>query len=278
MRKIFFLLLFVIGLSAQTVGGVGVVVKGSAITLLDIKKEMYSQKLDAKRAVNLLIRKKLEEIEIKERGLQVSSDDVYEEIKKTAKRNKLSVSRFYQAVRDLSGLSSSELKEKVKHRLLSQKLYGAIAYSHVSPPTEEEIKEYFELHKDEFEHPSVFSVVVYRSTSKARLKEKINNPMLYAPDIQTSEQLLPYDQINPELASLLAKTEVSTFSPIVADGNGGAMSFYMKEIQDTKESKLESVKTKISNIIMDNKREQVLSDYFARLRHNADIKIIRMPE
>ncbi|MEA1956569.1 MAG: peptidylprolyl isomerase [Campylobacterota bacterium] len=278
MNKIFFLLLFVVGLSAQTVGGVAVVVKGSAITLLDIKKEMDNQNLDADRAVNLLVRKKLEQIEIKERGLSVSSDDVYDEIKKTASRNNLSVSEFYKAVRDSNGLSSTDLKEQVKYRLLSQKLHAAIAYSHISPPTDSELQEYFELHKDSFERPSAFSVIIYQSSNKARLQEKINNPMFYAPDIQTNEQLLPYDRINPKLASLLTKTEVSTFTPIIPDGKGGAMSFYIKEIQNSEETKIDSVKTEISNIIMDNKREQVLSDYFARLRHSADIKIIRKPE
>jgi len=56
------------------------------------------------------------------------------------------------------------------------------------------------------------------------------------------------------------------------------MSFYMKEIASAQEGGVESVKDQIVNAIMGDKREQVLGDYFARLRHNADIKVIREVE
>ena len=145
----------------------------------------------------------------------------------------------------------------------------------MSQPTESEIKEYFELHKDDLAHPSSFDVVIYQAADQARLQEKIDNPMFYSPDIGTNEQVLPYDRISPELASLLARTSLNSFTPVIPDGKGGYMSFYIKSVESAKESGLESVRNQITNQIMAEKRELVLSDYFARLRHNADIKIIR---
>jgi len=277
MFKIFFLLSLFVGLYGQVVSGVAVVVKGEAITMYDIQKEMKSSKLDSQRAVNLLIRKKLEEIEIKKRNISVDSMDVYEEIKKTASKNNLSVSQFYKAVRDSRGLSSSELKSKIQHRLLSQKLHGAIAYSQISPPSEDDMKEYFQLHKKEFKNPSSFDVIIYHSKNRSRLEQKINNPMMYAPDIKTNEQTLLYNQINPKLASLLQNTKVNTFTALAPNANGEYMSFYLKGISNDKEATFESVKNQIINAIMDSKREQTLSDYFARLQHSADITILRMP-
>jgi len=102
--------------------------------------------------------------------------------------------------------------------------------------------------------------------------------MFYSPDIQTNEQILPYNRISPELASLLERTPLNNFTAIVPDGKGGYMSFYIKEIESAQEGGIESVKDQIVNLIMGNKREQVLGDYFARLRLNADIQIIRMPK
>ncbi len=278
MYKIFFIFLFVVNLNAVLIDGVAVVVKGSAITLLDIKKEMKVAKVSAKRARDSLIRKKLEELEMKDRKISVNSGEVYDDLKKTAARNKMSVSEFYDAVRNSSGLTSSELKAKVKERLLSQKLYSAIAYSSISVPSEVEIEEYYELHKDDFAHPSAFKVVIYVSKSKSRLQEKIDNPMLYAPDIKTNEQTLPYDKITPELAALLSRTSQNTFTTAIPNGKGGFMSFYLKEIESAKKLGLESVKNQIINLIMAEKREQILGDYFARLRQNADIKILRSVE
>jgi parvulin-like peptidyl-prolyl isomerase len=275
MYKIFLTIMLISTLNAEIIDGVAVVVKGSAITLYDIKKEMQTSKVDAKSATDILIRKTLEKQEIKERKISISSGEVYDDIKKTAKRNKLSVDEFYEAVRNSSGLTSQELKEKIKEKLLSQKLYSAIAYSEISEPTEDEIEAYFKTHKSDFAHPSGFKVVIYQSKSKQRLQEKIDNPMFYSPEISSNEQDLPYDRISPELASLLERTALNTFTSVVPDGKEGYMSFYVKEIKSAKETGLESARSQIMNMIAAEQREQVLGDYFARLRHNADIKMIR---
>jgi len=278
MYKLFLALFFSISLYGAIVDGVAVVVKNSAITLYEIKKEMQTAKVESKQALDSLIRKKLEEIESKDRKIKVTSSEVYDDIKKSAARNKLSVSEFYEAIREANGLTSTELKVKIKEKLLSQKLYSAIAYSHMSEPSEEEIKEYYELNKDNFLNPTSFSVSVYVSQDKEGLQAKVDNPMFYSPQIQTKDEVLEYNKISPELAKLLKRTAINTFSPIIPNGKGGYMSFYMKSIASAKETGVESVKNQIANQIMSKKREQVLGDYFARLRSNADIKIIRMPE
>ncbi len=277
MLKILLLSLITMALSAQVYDGVAVVVKNKAITLLDITKEMEASKIDAKKATDVLIRQKLEEIETKERKITVSNSEVYDDIKKTAERNNMNISEFYEAVRESSGLSSQEFKEKIKQKLLSQKLYAAIAYSSMKEPSEDEIKEYYELHKDNYEHPASFTVIIYQAKDKAKIQEKIDNPMFYSPEIATNEQVLPYNRISPELAGLLEKTPLNHFTAVVPDGKGDYMSFYIKEIESAKESGLDGVKEQIINSIMGDQREQVLGDYFARLRHNADINIIRMP-
>lgn len=278
MYKIFLTLGLVALLNAEVYDGVAIVVKDKAITLYEIKKEMEASKIDAKKASDILIRKRLEEIETQERKIAVNSSEVYDDIKKTAARNNLNISEFYEAVRESSGMTSTDLKEKIKHKLLSQKLYSAIAYSSVSEPSDEEVQEYYEINKDNYKHPSSFTVIIYQAKEKARIEEKTNNPMFYSPDIQTNEQVLPYDRISPELASLLERTALNSFTPVIPDGKQGYMSFYIKEIASAKEGGVESVRNQIKNSIMAEKREQVLGDYFARLRHNADINIIRMPE
>ena len=271
-------LLIAATLSAKVYDGVAVVVEDKAITLLDIKKEMKTDHVNAKKAADILIRKKLESLEIKKRNISVSSSEVYDDIKKMAERNHMSVSDFYDAVRESNGLTSEELKAKIKQKLLSQKLYNAIAMSSMSEPSESEIKDYYELHKNDFKHPASFSVTIYDAKQKSLLQEKVDNPMFYSPQIASNEQVLPYARISPELASLLSKTKVGHFTPVVPNGKGGFMSFYIRSVASAKDVGLENMKSQVINAIMGEKREAILSDYFARLRDNADINIIRMPE
>lgn len=278
MYKILLTLLLATMLNAAIYDGVAVVVEDKAITLLDVEKAMQEMHLDAKQVTDALIRKKLEEIEIEKRNISVTSAEVYDDIKKIAQRNHLSISEFYDAVREANGLTSSALKEKIKEKLLSQKLYQAIAMTSMSEPSDEEVQEFFKLHKNELEHPSSFDVIIYNATEKALLEEKVHNPMFYSPQLSSNEQTLEYNKISPELASLLSKTPPDTFTPVLPNGKGGFMSFYVKSVTGAQDEDIESVRPQIINAIMGQKREQILSDYFARLRDNADINIIRMPE
>lgn len=273
MYKIFLTLIFGALLNAELVNGIALVVKGEAVTLYDLKEEMRITGFDANRATDNLIRKKLEESEIIERKISVTSADVYEDIKKTAAQNNMSVSAFYEAVRNSKGLSSTELKEKTKEKLLTQRLYSSIAYSSVSEPSDDEVKEYYELHKEEFTHPSAFKVIIYSSHDKEKLQKKISSPMFFSVDVKADEQRLPYDRISPELAQFLQKARPSSFTPIIPDGKGSFMSFYLKETESA--LGYEAIKDRVANSLMGSKREQVLSDYFARLRGNADIQVLR---
>jgi hypothetical protein len=150
--------------------------------------------------------------------------------------------------------------------------------SSLSEPSEEEIKEYYELHKNDLQHPIAFNVIIYDARDKRVLQTKASNPMFYSPQIRSNEQTLPYNRISPELASLLEKTKPYHFTPVVPNGKGGFMTFYLKNVQTAKNLPLEDVRNEIINTLMAKKREAVLSDYFARLKDNTDINIIRLPK
>jgi parvulin-like peptidyl-prolyl isomerase len=275
MHKILFPLFLTLSLWAKTTSGIAVIVQDKPITTYDIKKEMQLTHLDEAKATQILIRHKLEESELENRGLNVTSGDVYAEIQSIARRNNMSVSKFYELLRDKNGLNSTEFREKIKERLLSQKLYNSIAYGNIKQPSNDEIEEYYQLHKKQFSHPYSFTTTIYGAKSSARLQEKINNPMLYAPDISSAQQILYYSKIAPKLSALLSKTAPQTFTPVIPDGRGGFMSFYIHSVEKAKDNSSVGVHEEILNKIMAQKREQVLGDYFAKLRHNADIKIIR---
>ena len=275
MYKFLLSVVCVAGLNAQMVAGVALVVKDKAITLYDIEKHMRAEKVDQRNAISILVRQKLEIIEVEKRKITVNNSEVYDDIKMTAKRNKMSVDDLYEAALNSRGTTSKELKEQVRQKLLSQKLYRAIAYSKIKLPSDSEVEEYFKLNKTKFVHPASFTTVVYQAKTKEALQQKVKNPMFYSPEIATKEQVLPYDKISPELAGLLSRTALNTFTPIVPDGRGGYMSFYVKSIESAKEAGLEAMSEQIKNIIMGEKREKVLKEYFARLRHNIDIKELR---
>ncbi len=275
MFKLFLLLFLFAALQAKMIDAVAVIVEDEPITLYDITQEMRLAHVGKKQAIDILIRKKLEEMEIKKRAISVSEDEVYDEIRRLASANHMNISQFYDAVRESNGLSSSELKKKIKERLLAQKLYQSIAMSKMSEPDEKEIAEYFKLHKEEFVHPSFYDVTIYTAPNKELLMQKLSNPMFYSMQIKQTQQRIAYEKLPPPLARLLDATKEGSFTQIVPDGKGGFMTFYIEKRGPTGEVDMTSLQPLIVNAIMNQKRKEILDDYFAKLKDSADIKILR---
>ena len=276
--KLLLSLLFFINLYAQTLDGIAIMVKDEPITLHDITNTMQEHKIPQEQAIEMLERRKLEEIEIKERHLSASKQEVFEDIQRMAEQNKMSVIELYQAIQSSQGLSEKKLKKKIKEKILNQKLYNAIAFSHLEQPNDEEINEYYQLHKDEFIKPSSYTVLIYQAADKNRLQEKIDNPMFYSPEVTSEERTFETTKMNPRLAELLEHTSMNNFTQVLPSPNGGFMSFYLKEKGNSSAPDIEAIRPQISNALMGQKRETILKDYFDRQRLNADIKVIRLPQ
>ena len=267
--------LFAMLLHAETIDAVAVVVENEPITLYDIQQEMHRANIDKKRAVEILIRKKLEQKEIEKRAINVSEEEVYEEIRRLAAANHLTISQFYDAVRESNGLSSSQLKEKIREQLLLRKLYRSIAMSKMSEPDESELREYFELHKKEFVHPAFYDVVIYTAPDEKLLAKKLNNPMFYSPNIEQTRKRLAYDQLPPALAKILDSTDEGSFTRILPDGKGAFMSFYIEKRGPYEAADFNRLRPLVVNAVMSEKRKEILDDYFTKLKDSADIKYLR---
>ncbi len=275
--KFLLLILFFVTLHAKTVDGIAIMVGDQPITLYDITEAMDEHNIPQEQAVALLERRMLEKREVEERHITASKQEIFEDIQHMAEQNKMSVIELYQAIQSSQGLSEKKLKEKIKEKILNQKLYNAIAFSHLEQPTDEEIEEYYKLNKKKFQKPSTFDVLIYKCPDKNRLQEKIDNPMFYSPDVTSEERAFEASKINPRLAELLNATQINSFTQIVPSPEGGFMSFYLKEKGATGEISLDTIKPQISNALMAEKRESILKDYFDRQRLNANVKTIRLP-
>ncbi len=276
MFKFLLLLLLASFIHAQMINGVAILVKKEPITLYDIQEEMSHTNQELNVVVDSLIRKKLEAQEIKERHIKVDSEEVYKDLRMMAEQNHMTLSQLYNAMLKSRGLSESELKRKVKEKILNQKLYSAIAFSKMSQPSEEDELAYYKQNIDKYSYSENFSVVIYSSASKEKLQEKIDNPMFYSPEVRSESTELKNTKLNPQIAQILAKTPVNRFTPIIPAPNNVFMSFFIQEKSEQIATPFEKVRNDVNGAIMQERRQSVLNEYFMRLRMNADIEIIRL--
>jgi peptidyl-prolyl cis-trans isomerase SurA len=277
LRSLLLSSLLLASLWSAPIGGVAIMVKNSPITLYEVQQEMKQSKTSAQQSADTLIRKKLEQLEASEKKITVTAAEVQEELERMAKQNNLSLEKFLDAMQTARGINQSELKAKLEESLTGQKLYNAIAFSKMAQPTASEEAEYYQLHLDEFSQPERYDVTTYMAASAEALQAKIDDPMRNVESVASKDETIPSKAINPQLSQILNKIEVGKFGPILPNGKNGFMSFYMKDKPNLVTENLDSVRPQISNAIMGEKRNQVLNDYFTRLRLGADIQILRLP-
>ncbi len=278
--RLFFLLclLMLSGLQGKMVDGVAILVKEKPITLYDVEQMMDKERLPLAKAVDLLIREKLEAMEIKARNIHVSPSEVQDRIAQMAAQNKLTVSQLYDAIWSTQHLSRDAFKKELEKTMLTQKLYTAIAMSALEEPDEAQMREYYRLHPEKFSHSRQFDVVLYESSDKNALQAKVSNPMLNVPGVRSEATQMEYDSINPRLAVMLDKAKTGSFLPVLPNPSGGFVAIYLKSKSMPTMEPYATVMPRIKEAIMSDEREQTLKDYFDRARMNADIKIIRLPE
>lgn len=277
-KTILFFILFFTALQAQIVDGIAILVKEEPITLYDIEQRMAQEHLSVKRAADALVREKLESMEIKERGLEVTATEVQERIAQIATQNNMSKSQLYDVVWQSQHLSRGAFEEKLKQTMLTQKLYQAVAMNAMEEPGEEEMQDYYRLHPEKFSQPDNFEVTVYTSTDKNALAQKMQNPMLFLAGVTMQNATLPYAKIEPKLAELLVKTDDGAFTPILPDPKGGYVAFYVRGKSLPKMLPFQAVKMQVQEALMAEEREQTLKDHFERARLGAEIKVLRLPQ
>ena len=279
MKQLLFSLLFTPLLFADVIGGIAITIDDETITLYEIRQEQEITKQSVKKTVDMLIRSKLEKIEAKKRHIKISNQDVLDDLKKMADQNNMTLPQLFEAMSSARNLSESQTKEKTKEKLLKQKLFNAVAMADMEEPTDEEVQEYYDLHLNEYQAPKSIDAIVYSSNDKSALQQKVSNPMMHLPQVKMENTHIETAKINPRLAELLIKTEDSHFTPVLPQGGtSGHMAFYILSKNDINTPPLELIRPQVENKIMEDNREHILNDHFQRMRVNADIKILRLPQ
>lgn len=279
MHKLFLFLTFAPLLFADIIGGIALTVDDETITLYEIRQEQEITKQSVKETVDQLIRLKLEQIEAKKRNITVSNQEVLDDLQKMAEQNNMTLSQLYEAMNSVRHLSETQTKEKTKDKLLKQKLFNAVAMSQMDEPTDEEVNEYYNLHLSEYQAPKSIDTILYTSQNQSALQQKITNPMMYLPEVTTENTTIDTAKINPRLAELLIKTQEGHFTPVLPQmGASGHMAFYILKKNELNTPPLELIRPQVEDKIMQEKRDHILNEHFQRMRINAEIKVLRLPE
>ena len=271
MKKILLFLYFTLFLNAQIVDKIIAVVNNIPITSYELQKTETKFNVNKKQALNILINQKLIESEIEKRGIDVDEFDIENAFEKIAMQNNMSSFEFSSLLAQQGKLKS--FKEKLKKELQKEKLFSQIMKSKLSI-SEKELKTYYNTHKKDFQTFKTISYTKYYSLNPNILREYLQNPLINSKTITIKEyNNQNFSSIPLNLLFIFNKTKVNHFTPILPD-NIGYSTYYIKEKHQKTYIPFEKVKNIIYSILVKNKENSILKEYFDKLKNRANIKFL----
>ena len=258
--------------SAQMINGIAAIVENEPITLYEVYSLKEQLRASEQDALNLLIRDRLEDAQIKNLNISVTPFELNDRIESIAKQNGMTNSQFRSSIQ-AQGMDFLEFKNNIEKKMLQEKLYKSILAEAGKNVNEQKAKMYFDANPDKFKVFSTARVILYRAKNPEELEAQKTSPSLLS-SVQTQELSLDYQSIDPRLAAIIAGTNNGEFTQILQGADSFDM-FYIKEKIGSYTPSFADVKDNVINELYQGEQEKLMADYFDKLRAKAKIQILR---
>jgi len=262
-------------MSASTVDGISIIINKEPITLYDIHKYATRFNLSKKESLDILVRQKLEDSEIKKLGLSADNFEVDQYIDTLANSNSMNQFDFLNMLRS-KNVDIAEYKEDLKSKLKRDKLYKKIISTKMQQLGDDELQAYYTQNTTEFSQASAFDVTIYTSADQQALQSIAKSPMSVQGGVELKEAKFEADKVDPKLSQLLNKTAENAFSSIVRSDQNFVM-FFVKKKYDVKNVSFEEAKNYIYGKLAQGKEQKAIEEYFEKLKASANIQVVRAP-
>jgi len=277
MKKILpLLLLTLITASAQVIDAIAIDVEGEPITTLEIQAVQQKLNMSQKAAVEALIKDRLEKSAIEKANITISDQQIDAKIQEIAARRGMSIAQMRAALQQ-NGLTWESYREQLAMEMKKEQFFQQYIASTISRPSDEELRLYYETHKDKFAQGASnkqMSLIVFASNSSKKLQEAMQNPMKKVAGVEQKNILASSAEMAPQLVQLIDQTPEGSFTPPINTGRG-FVSYYVKS-KGQGQGGFAAVKNAVMMQWLQEQRAKAGSDFFNKLKTNAKIRIIRL--
>ncbi len=278
MKKIILILIFaILNINAQIIDAIAIDVNGEPITTLEIEAVQAKLNMSKKASVEALIKDRLEKSAIEKANITVSPEEVDAKIEQIAEARRLTKEQMREALAK-RGLSWSSYKKQLEIEIKKEKFFAQNIASNIERPTDNDLRLYYETHKDKFSSDtptSQISLIAYSSNSSTKLREAIQNPMRVIDGVKQQSVLASSSDMNPRLFKIIESTPEGTFTKPINTGRG-FVAYFVKSKSNQGVGGFEVVKNRVAMAWLAEEREKALRNFIDKLKNSANIRIIRL--
>jgi parvulin-like peptidyl-prolyl isomerase len=255
--------------SAKMMDAIAMIVEGEPVTTSEIQALQSRANLSKQQAIDLLIQDRLQKAAMK--NIIIPEDEIDKEISRIAGQNGLSVAKM-QKLLEKQGIKWSKYRKTIREALKKRHFFKEKVAPSIPMPSDEELHQFYENHREEFVIPAAIRVIEYSAPSEAQLKDYISTGKKKG--IQHKKMTKRTADMNPALMGMLLQTPVGSFTKPM---NAGVAFIAYKVLDKSgkRQMPFESAKPVITARWRQQQQERAVKDYFQKMRTEANIKIIR---
>jgi hypothetical protein len=258
---------------ANSLNAIALVVNEEPITVFDIEEKMYITKKKKAAAVSELIDEVLFNQEVEKQNVTADVLDINEHLERIAQSNGMDLYTFKSIIKQ-KYKDYSIFEEQTKQQVLKQKLAAKLVRGNLKIATDADLRIYYNNNKKIFTTATTIEATQFASKDKRALTNALNNPMSINESVTKTPVTLEQSQLNPQLRFLLNDTQINQFTPIFTASNQ-YVSLLVAKKEGVSVLNFEDVKERIFNVVMRDREQNFLKEYFEKLKLTADIKIVR---
>lgn len=246
------------------------------LALVEARKQILNKMVD-----EILIRQQVEKL-----GITVTDTEILNELEATQKRNKLSGEDFEARLR-LEGMTLDEYKDKLRNEILKHRLLGVMVKRKVVV-SDEEVRQYFEDHKDRFgkaRKVELGVILVPSDQQAAKLRQEIvDGDTTFAQAAAKYSQgpgkdqggnigHVEWDSLAPEWRDALEGVEPGGVSePFDLNGMGAILQLVSEDSGEEREFD-EKLEAKVRAELFQQQLDERFKEYMQDLRSQAVVEI-----
>lgn len=273
MKKIIGFLLFVDLLFGGIVDGVAISVNGEPITLYEIDDLKVKNNMSKSEAADKLIGDILYGVELKKNNIAADMFETQNYIESLAKAQNLTILDFKEKLKQ-SGQNYEMFVAQIKKQIEYEKFVAKMVRPNIKIATEDDLKLYYENNSKKFQTASSFDVIQYSSKDQNTLVAFLKNPLVKLENIQKLPLLIDANSLNPQIKAVLNETSESSFTQVFPT-NDGFIALYINKKNDFKKIEFENAKNQIFELIMKQREDSYIKEFFNKMRLSAKIEVIR---
>ena len=278
MKRFIIVVLFsIVNINAQIIDAIAIDVDGEPITTLEIEAVQAKLNMSKKASIEALIKDRLEKGAIEKAKITISPEEIDAKIEQIAQVRRLTQEQMREALTK-RGLSWERYRKQLEIEMKKEKFFAQNIASNIQRPTDDDLRLYYETHKDKFSldaPTSQISLIAYSSNSSRKLREAMQNPMRVIDGVKQQSILASSSDMNPKLFSIISSTPEGTFTKPINTGRG-FVAYFVKSKSNQGIGGFESIKNKVAMVWLAEERAKAVKNFVDKLKNSADIRIIRL--